>query len=252
MNSTEALLVRYNRDGFVMLESAFDKTSMQNLATYYHDEYTSLSKQKLEQRHALVGDRRYMITAKIKGPLNDPALYANETVMPLLTELLGKHFVISSFGSVIAFPGAESQAVHFDYPPLYADEATCAALPPHAITLVVPLVDITQETGSTAVWPSSHARVGARKQLTELVESGSFHGSIAPKPKLGDAFLMDFRLIHAGTPNVSDIARPILYIVYSRPWFREDMNFDEQPPINLSPKQRKKVPKKLRYLFANA
>ena len=88
--------------------------------------------------------------------------------------------------------------------------------------------------------------------MTELVESGSFHGSVAPKPKLGDAFLMDFRLIHAGTPNVSDIARPILYIVYSRPWFREDMNFDEQPPINLSPKQRKKVPKKLRYLFANA
>ena len=73
-----------------------------------------------------------------------------------------------------------------------------------------------------------------------------------PLPKLGDVYLMDFRLIHAGTANQSDQARPILYLVYSRPWFREDLNFDEQPPIRISRKQYQRVPSEYRHLFASA
>ena len=249
---TADLVQRYHKDGYVLIESFLDEKRVSKLAAHYEKNYTSLSSAELQQRHAAVGDQRYMITAAIKGPLNSPELYANETLMPVMSELLGNHFIISSFGSVIAFPGADAQSVHFDYPPLYQDEAVCAALPPHAVTLVVPLVNITPETGSTALWPGTHTRVGSRALLEQLVQENSFEGSVCLYPKLGDAFLMDFRLIHAGTANRSEIARPILYIVYSRPWFREDMNFPEQPPINISPKQLRKVPKDLRYLFTAA
>lgn len=240
----------YSQHGVLWIEDLLDRDRVENLSAYYHRKYATLSKPQLAASHAMVGDRRYMITAAIKGPMNDPELYANPKLMPILNQLLDPGFVISSFGSVLAFPGAAAQSVHFDFPPLYQDEAVCAALPPHAITLVIPLVDITSDTGSTAVWPGSHNRTGSRDELERLVESGAMDGSVCPTPKMGDAFLMDFRLIHAGTPNVSDSPRPILYIVYSRPWFREDMNFQEQPRINMSDKQLKKVPKKLRHLFA--
>ena len=242
----------YLQQGVLCIEDLFDREYIEKLSGYYHKKYATLSKPQLAASHAMVGDRRYMITAAIKGPLNKPCLYANSNLMPLFSTLLGPDFVISSFGSVLAFPGATAQSVHFDYPPLYEDESVCASLPPHAITLVIPLVDITEETGSTALWPGSHTRIGARAELQHLVDSGSMQGSVCPTPKLGDAFLMDFRLIHAGTPNVGDIARPILYIVYSRPWFREDMNFTEQPRINISEKQLAKVPKKWRRLFSSA
>ena len=193
-----------------------------------------------------------MIATEIKGKLNDPVLYANDRLMPVLQDLLGNGFVVSSFGSVIAFPGAQSQPVHFDYPPLFESEATCATLPPHAITLVVPLVDLTETTGSTSLWLKSHTSAGARLKLQELVESGSSEGAVFPLAKMGDAYLMDFRLIHSGMPNNSSIARPILYIVYSRPWFNESMNFAEQPRINLSRKQYRKIPKAWRHLFESA
>ena len=242
----------YRQHGVLWVEDFVSREFVQQLSEVYAKKYASLDQSELEARFAAVGDRRFMITLDIKGKFNSPALYANPIMMLILGQLLGQHFIVSSFGSVLAFPGAANQPTHFDYPPLYSDEAICAALPPHAITLVVPLVDINESTGSTAVWPGTHAEVGARQKLENLVESGSLDGSVTPQPKMGDAFLMDFRLIHAGTANTSETPRPILYIVYSRPWFREDMNFAEQPAINLTRKQYKKMPKELRYLFAAA
>ncbi|MGB7342802.1 MAG: phytanoyl-CoA dioxygenase family protein [Pirellulaceae bacterium] len=242
----------YLQHGALWIENLFPRRFVQQLSKVYVRKYASLSIEQLGARFAKVGDRRYMVATEIKGKFNSPDLYANSRLMPVLTRLLGRHFIISSFGSVIAFPGAAAQSVHFDYPPLYEDEATCATLPPHAITMVVPLVDLSLKNGSTAMWLGSHKSISARQQLQDLAESGSMAGSVFADARMGDAYLMDFRLIHAGMPNQSEIARPVMYIVYSRPWFDESMNFDEQPRINLSRKQLAKMPKELRYLFASA
>ncbi|GAG46427.1 unnamed protein product [marine sediment metagenome] len=206
----------------------------------------------MRKRFAVVGDGRFMITLSVKRPFNTPDLYANPRLMPILHRLLGADCVISSFGSVVAFAGADAQSVHFDYPPLFESEEVCAALPPHAITLVVPLVDLDESTGTTALWEGSHSRVGARDQLQKIAAESSFDGATMPYAAAGDVYLMDFRLIHGGTANNSDHERPILYIVYSRPWFREDMNFDEQPAIKITNKQYKMVPKPHRHLFTQA
>jgi ectoine hydroxylase-related dioxygenase (phytanoyl-CoA dioxygenase family) len=249
-STTHDAVASFNQHGALWIENALPRQFVRGLQEAYSAKYTSLSKTKLRKRYAVVGDGRYMITVSVKPPFNSPELYANPTLMPILQQLLGADCVISSFGSVVAFPGADAQSVHFDYPPLFESEEVCAALPPHAITLVVPLVDLDEMTGSTAIWEGSHARVGARDQLRKLVDESSWQGSTMPLPRMGDVYLMDFRLIHGGTANRSDHPRPILYIVYSRPWFREDMNFDEQPPIKISRKQLKRVPKDLRYLFS--
>jgi ectoine hydroxylase-related dioxygenase (phytanoyl-CoA dioxygenase family) len=242
----------FHRHGALWLESVFSPQFVQDLSEAYLKTYLSLGQDTLRKRYAMVGEDRYMITVKIKPPFNTPILYANPRLMPILHELLGPDLRISSFGSVVALPGAGAQSVHFDYPPLFESEETCVALPPHAITLVVPLVDLDQQTGSTALWEGSHKRVGARDQLQTLANEQSWQGCVVPLPKRGDVYLMDFRLIHAGTANQSDHPRPILYLVYSRPWFREDMNFDEQSPLQISQKQFLCVPKQHRDLFANA
>lgn len=240
---------RFRQYGTLWLENVLSPDYVGCLREAYADRYLSLSRETLRKRHAVVGDKRFMVTIKIKPPFNSPALYANPIVMPILQQLLGSDCTISSFGSVVAMSGAGPQSVHFDYPPLFESESVCASLPPHAITLVVPLVDLNAETGSTAVWEGSHGRVGAREQLSRLAKDGSFEGATMPFTRVGDVFLMDFRLIHAGTANQSSIDRPILYIVYRRPWFREDMNFHEQPALQISPKQLRRIPKEHRSLF---
>ena len=38
--------------------------------------------------------------------------------------------------------------------------------------------------------------------------------------------LWDFRLKHAGTPNIGPLPRPLLYLTYCRPWFVDHKNFN--------------------------
>ena len=220
----------FRSHGAIWLENVFPVALIKKLAKAYHETYTSVSLSQLKKRHAVVGDRRFMITVNLERPFNTPKLYANPILSQVLTSLLGSQFSISSFGSVVTLPGAEDQPIHFDHPPLFESEKDCNSLPPHAITVVVPLVDIEEETGSTAIWEGSHRKAGARDQLVSLMSEPSWSGSVHPLPKLGDAYLMDYRVIHGGMANSSDQARPILYLVYSRPWFRDCLLYTSPSP----------------------
>jgi hypothetical protein len=73
-----------------------------------------------------------------------------------------------------------------------------------------------------------------------------------PWPKMGDCYFMDFRLRHAGTPNISDKPRPILYLVYSRRWFQDRKNFDMQSPLLITGDEYERIPEEHKHLFLNA
>lgn len=239
-------------DGTLLIRNVFTRQLISRLRGAYFRRYCELDADELAAQFAMVGDHRYMINVLLNKPFLTPKLYANPLLTPMLDRWLGADHQISSFGSVVSFPGAAGQPIHFDFPPLFESEELCCELPPYAITMIVPLVDLTIETGTTAVWPGSHNREGARKELSELASSGSMEGSDLPLARAGDVLFMDMRLIHAGTPNVSSTPRPILYIAYSRPWFRDHMNFGEQPAINILPKDLRKVPSKHKHLFSIA
>ena len=250
---TRKKAVRAFRDkGAVWLSGVFTRGFIGRLKSAFQRDYASLGEQELGRRFALVGDRRYMISVQIEPPFQSPKLYANNEVMPIVENVLGAGCVISSFSAVVARSGAEAQSVHFDVPPLFESEQLCASLPAYALTMVVPLIDLDDSTGCTAIWEASHRRIGARRQLQRLAGSGSDAGSNPAMLAAGDVLLMDARLIHRGTANSGPVDRPILYIVYSRPWFRDHQNFGEQPAINIAASQLLKVPKKHRALFEMA
>ena len=188
----------FETHGALWLENVFSKSFIESLGAAYEQKYTSQSSKGLRKKHAIVGDQRFMVTVKLEPPFNTPELYANPILKPVLDRLLGYQHAISSFGSVVTFPGAEAQSIHVDYPPLFESEKNCVSLPPYAITIVVPLVDIHEETGSTAIWEGSHRNDGARGLLHQLMETPSWEGSVHPLPKIGDVFLMDYRVIHGG------------------------------------------------------
>lgn len=248
-NSVGDLRDQFVDDGVLWIRDVFPVELIERLRNAFERRYLARDRFKLQKRFPLVGDRRYMITVKIKRPFDLPILFANPWMVPLLQELLGSNYLISSFGAVVALGGADAQRVHCDFPPLFESESLCTTLPPHAVTMLVPLVDLDEKTGATAVWPGSHRQVGARAQLERLAEQETFEGSVLPLPQAGDALLMDYRLIHAGTPNRGDHDRPILYFVYSRPWFCEDQNFTEQVPIRMSEKTWRQLSGEHRTLF---
>jgi len=49
----------------------------------------------------------------------------------------------------------------------------------------------------------------------------------------GDCVMLDYRTLHAGLPNLSQQARPIVYMVYARPWFFDDVNHINRIPLDM-------------------
>jgi hypothetical protein len=141
------------------------------------------------------------------------------------------------------------QHVHLDHSPLFEADEISTRLPPHAVTVVIPLIDIDLHCGTTAVWEGTHRMVGARQLKDRLNRSPDLPGASFPTPKMGGCYLMDYRLVHGGTPNNSDRPRTILYLVYSRPWFRDAANFGGQPAVLIEPDQLGKIPDQFRSLF---
>lgn len=245
--ATQHAVDLFHENGALWLENAFAKPTIEKLLVAYQKKYLRLSKKELRKRDAAVGDQRFMITVDVKGAFNDPRLYANQTLLPILRELLSDAMRVASFGSVVALPGAQEQAIHLDHPPLFGVDDD--GLPAYALTMVVPLIDLSPKTGTTAIWEGSHRGSDRFKLLRRLMKSPDFSNASYAYARQGDAYLMDYRIIHGGMANRSAVARPILYIVYSRPWFRDGCNFKTQQSVSISAKQRKKIPKEHRALF---
>jgi hypothetical protein len=184
-----------------------------------------------------VGDGRVMLSVKLEGPFLRPELYANRMLVGILRELLGPEFLIDSLTSVVAMSGAADQELHRDVPALFPDSPkTSWHSPPYGVTAVIPLIDLTPETGTTRLFPGTHR--------------GSPPGpDERPFVRRGDCFLMDVRLHHHGLANRSPTRRPVLYIVYSRPWFTDMTNFTRQPRINLGASDIPSIPESHRPLF---
>ena len=188
-----------------------------------------------------VGDKRRMLTLNFQTPFNDPNLWGNPFLLYLMRGLLGSEFVLGSLGAVISLPGAEHQHIHRDHPALFEEEGLDLNLPSFAITVVVPLIDLTPETGSTRVWKGSH-------RLPHCQDS-NLETSHVPFVPTGSCYLMDYQLLHGGTPNVSNQVRPILYLTYYRSWFQEAVNYEKQSRIAITQPEYDRIPEKYKFLF---
>ena len=236
-NLAKEAVAKFNEHGTLGVQNALPTDLLERVASAFEKEYLNLSNRELKERDAAVGDQRFMI----KKQFNDTSLFANPRLMPILESLLSQHPGIASFGAVVAWPGAGPQTIHLDHPPLFDQGALCDTIPPYALTVVVPLVDVTTEMGATAIWPGSHRSPNRPDLLRQLMEAPDFSSSQQNTTNLGDAYLMDYRVIHAGMANECEKVRPILYLIYACPWFRDGPD---------RPKTKEKVPQRWRGLFA--
>ena len=228
----------FTRDGVISLDDVFDTTLLADAHRAFVDRYDGLGEDELVKVGSRVGHERYMISVAWATPFDDPGLWINRLVEAVLGRVLGPGFVLNSYALVAAYPGAADQHVHLDHQLLFEGPLLSRALPPYAATLAVPLIDLGPQTGGTQVWIGSHRRLPgfvARRSRGQLL-----------CPPRGGAYLMDYRLLHGGTQNPGVIARPVLYIAYSRPWFRDAANFRQHPPIRITRAQRDLLPDHLR------
>ena len=240
----ESFAESFAERGCLTVSKLFDPAIIAAVHDEYLRQFSEISMDTLPP-HLKVGDRRVHVPIELKGPLLDPMLTANPLLIRMIEAILGPDPVIDSVICVVAFAGAKDQHVHRDHYELFArDDRGGEHLPAFAVTVSIPLIDLTAETGSTLLFPSSHRLEPAADGLPPPLGAGEL-----ASVERGGCYFMDYRLWHYGTANRSAAPRPILYIIYARPWFTDMLNFKNHARLRLAQENLMHLPRAERRLF---
>ena len=230
----------FGRHGTLLMKGVFDPALLRECHDTFVDRYRSYLNDERHKDALRIGDKRFQITVDMAPPYNAPSLYGNRLIVPLMKRLVGRDSILGCFVAVMSLPGSDEQRLHKDHKDLFHDSPDPGTHPSFAVTVMVPLVDLDERVGTTRVKKGSHRLDSARSKSLPYQ---------TPFTTLGDCYLMDYRLSHHGQANRSERPRPILSMLYQRPWFRDYMNFRKQPSLRLDEEEFRKVPKELQPLL---
>jgi len=249
-DTERAALAILKEHGCLLLRGAFEKELIDGLYKEFTARYGALDAGAMAALAARpapnpimeVGGSRYEITVQMSGPFADPALFANPLLTHFVSRPLGDDIRLSSFTAVVSHPGAALQHIHRDHALLFG--GTDPGLPVYAINCSLPLIDVDAATGPTGIWPGSH-------RWPETIVPPETTSFSCPFER-GDVILMDYRTMHTGLPNRGARARPILYMVYARPWFFDDVNHMDRIPLDMPLEMFRQLPAEHRQLLSRA
>ena len=236
-------LKNYKSEGYAIFENIIEKSYIDEIYLKIYNKYILHNK---FQKGLLVGNKRYMLNVELEDATFDQRIYANENLIEFLYKLLGKSMILESFGIVFSLPGATHQGFHRDGSTLFDDYSVEGSasisgfLPAYAITLAIPLIKMDKLTGQTEL-----------KSRTHRYREDDHSKLIKPNLNIGSALLWDFRLLHGGGENNSTKIRPLIYMTYSREWWRDSDNYKtiHQRRVNLNSTLIDKIDSKYRSLF---
>jgi hypothetical protein len=242
----------FREHGCLLLRGAFSPAVIEAMHREYVAQFGSMDLPAMRAQAAKlppsrfleVGEGRYDITLRMTGAFGRAAVFANPLLTDFLYPLLGPDMHLSNFTAVVSHPGAKLQHAHRDCAHLFPEPGIGPSLPVYAVNVAVPLIDVDLETGPTGVWLGSH-----RSPQTASVQNKAMKASSLQR---GDCLLLDYRTLHAGMPNLSRQPRPIVYMVYARSWFFDDVNHIKRIPLDMPIEDYEKLPESIQPLLIRA
>lgn len=148
----------------------------------------------------------------------------NELVIAVTRALLGPGLKNSFYSGNTALTGGERQPVHPDVGQLWPDLER--PTPPFGLVVNVPVVDMGPENGSTEIWPGTHLDTrysvhdgSLRIPVAVLEQRRQIYPPVQPTVRRGSVIIRDIRLWHAGMPNHSPTARPMIAMIHWTSWY---------------------------------
>ena len=239
---THALIVRLFRDnGAVQLDGAFDPAWIASMNLSFSERYGDQFHAGHHADALQVGDKRYMLTMGLDDVFGAPEFVASSLLLPLMKQLLGEECILGAYTAVVSLPGSEPQKIHKDHSALFDEAGWQLALPSFSAQIIVPLVPLDDQTGATRVFKAS--------QRVPL-DKAALMPSQVPVVPLGSCVLLDYSVAHHGLGNRSEQVRPILNLIYCRPWFRDTRNYHLQPPLRFAQGYVEQAPDAVKGLIA--
>ncbi len=226
-----SVAAEFRKSGFAILRNVFDKAFIDLLHTEFVQNYKHHLIPEDKEDALTVGNKRYKTSVELNAPFDSIDLLANSQIMPAVRKIIDDKVVLASVVCVTSLPGAQEQSSHRDHPWLFGTPID-RLLPSYALKMVVPLVPMNPETGTTRVWPESQNNVDAVALDSDSVD---------PVLDAGDCMFTDYNLMHQGLANKSGYPRPVLFLSYAKHWFRDEQNFQKQEHLVASKSVQRKL-----------
>jgi hypothetical protein len=214
----EAFTHQVLTDGFCILPEHFPRETLER----WCEAFQPLLEAHINREGHLKnrGPARYYVTLPFTEPFADPNIYEDEDMLGIVYGLVGEDAVFCQIATDTPLLGSEYQDVHRDAPPLFPE--TGRETPPFQLAVNFPLIDVTPEYGPFEVARGTHM-VSKEEGLRRLAS-----GEVKLEPihmRTGDCMIRDVRGLHRGTPNRTNVPRPMVVLGYSRRWlFRPEVS----------------------------
>ena len=167
-------------------------------------------------------------------------IIANPIAISLAHALMGSVRLSLYTGNTMLPHTTEPQPLHWDEYQLWPNLE--AAPPPAAVTVNIPLVEVTTANGALEVWPGTQHDVRSAqlfpKTLEVPIEWIEARRAVAPPVRVpmpkGTLLVRDPRMWHRGTTNSTGQARPMVAMSYQPHWYRPlaiDFYSDAEPVL---------------------
>lgn len=227
-HNLQAAIEALHRDGIVALKNAVDVGHLDTLNARMVPEAEKLFAQPSTYRNFGKNTGNIQQEPVLEDGSIFEDIIANPWATAVIQCMLGPRTRVRFYSANTAFEATDRQPPHidvtFDIPKI-----------PFGYCVNINLVDTTPENGSTEVWLGSHTDTDRsvlnfsdehyweiRKDLQD--QRWAISPPIQPSLPKGSLVIRDFRLWHAGRPNLTKNPRVMIVTVQFPHWYRRNLN----------------------------
>jgi len=207
-------------EGFVILNNLIPHHLLDSLTEKMdHDADTLIALKRWGGRGAIEG--HLQLPPPPFQPYVFKAIVNNTLINQVTHELLGANVFNSFYNGNTNCPGSKRQALHIDEEHLWS--YTNVIHPAASLVINIPLGDVSEENGSTELWPCSHLTpqsiaLNRYDDIKGVEQQRVLHPPIRANIQKGSVIIRDPRLWHRGMPNVTNKPRHVLAMLHNAHW----------------------------------
>eukprot|EP01130_Rhizamoeba_saxonica_P019162 TRINITY_DN9829_c0_g1_i1.p1 TRINITY_DN9829_c0_g1~~TRINITY_DN9829_c0_g1_i1.p1 ORF type:complete len:412 (-),score=52.49 TRINITY_DN9829_c0_g1_i1:136-1371(-) len=194
--------------GYVVLENLYSRGYMEEFKHAF-DQFKETEEAQSVFRYPCQGVGRVEHLVPFQNPFNDSlALYTNKQLQDITFNFLHGQFKLELITVIDSTPGSGNQRWHQGWRYLFHPEER---LPPYAIVVGVPLVNVSKQMGPTQFCPRKKMRFYQGYRCAEK--------PFSVPSSLGSVLIFDYKTLHRGPQNDGVISRPMVSMVFSKMFF---------------------------------
>ena len=199
--------------GYTIIRQQLNRTAVEEIAKAFWPIYD----QHLEEirTNPNRGPMRHYIQLPFQSPFYQSSIHGDPDIIAVVRLLIGEDAEMVQYASDTPAMGSVTQEWHGDVPQLFPEEPEHVP-PPAIITVNFPMVDVGEKNGPFEIADATH-KIPKSEALKKIDTGECLLRRLLMN--VGDVLIRDPRCVHRGTPNTTEVPRPVAVLAFERSWY---------------------------------